>query len=238
MSGDGRSGTAWGRALRCELVKVVTLPAMWWAAAVTGAAALVIVVSALRNVVDRQAPGFEEIAPTWTPVVQIGFVVAGVSVAGAEHSTAQGVTSLLVTPARGRVAAARLVVLAGVALTASSVLVGASLAACSLVSVPTLWAGGRAVVWLTAVLLLAAGLGEALRSVIGATTTALVLVVLAPQVATFLGDAANWLPGQAGQIWVTAAGQRQEVAAAGFIVLAWTAAAQGAGMIRIVRAEA
>ncbi|OLO54033.1 cupin, partial [Actinomyces oris] len=48
MSGTGATSrvraaagaaTVWGRALRAELVKVVTLPAMWWSAAVAGAAA-------------------------------------------------------------------------------------------------------------------------------------------------------------------------------------------------------
>ena len=98
--------TAWGRALHAELLKVVTLPAMWWSAAVAGAAAIATMMSVLQNVVDGQGFGFEEIAPTWTLAVQIGFVAAGVAAAGAEHSTAQGMTSLLVTPARGRLAVA------------------------------------------------------------------------------------------------------------------------------------
>ena len=118
----------WGRALRAELVKVVTLPAMWWSAAVAGAAAVATVMSVLQKVVDERGFGFEEVAPVWALAVQIGFVAAGVASAGAEHSTAQGMTSLLVTPARGRLAAARLMVLAGMGLVAASVLVGASLA--------------------------------------------------------------------------------------------------------------
>ena len=122
--------TVWGRALRAELVKVVTLPAMWWSAAVAGAAAIATVMSVLQNVMDERVFGFEEIAPIWTLAVQIGFVAAGVAVAGAEHSAAQGMTSLLVTPARGRLAVARLVVLAGPGIVIASVLDGASLAAC------------------------------------------------------------------------------------------------------------
>ena len=97
--------TVWGRALRAELVKVVTLPAMWWSAAVAGAAAAATMMSVLRDVVDGRGLGFEEVAPVWALAVQIGFVAAGVAAAGAEHSTAQGMTSLLVTPARGRLAA-------------------------------------------------------------------------------------------------------------------------------------
>ena len=230
--------TAWGRALHAELLKVVTLPAMWWSAAVAGAAAIATMMSVLQNVVDGRDFGFEEIAPMWTLAVQIGFVAAGVAAAGAEHSTAQGMTSLLVTPARGQLAAARLMVLTGTGLVAASVLVGASLAACPTMSTAALWAGGRTVAWLTAVLLLAAGLGAALRSVISASTAAVVLVILTPQLAVFLGDAARWFPGQAGQIWLTAAESQADVTSAGLIILAWTTAAQMAGIVRLVRADA
>ena len=229
--------TVWGRALRAELVKVVTLPAMWWSAAVAGAAAVSTMTSVLRDVVDGRGLGFEEVAPVWALAVQIGFVAAGVAAASAEHSTAQGMTSLLVTPARGRLAMARLMVLAVTGLVVASVLVGASLAACPAMSTAALWAGGRTVVWLTAVLLLAAGLGAALRSVIGASTAAVVLVVLAPQLAVFLGDAARWFPGQAGQIWLTAAESQADVTSAGLIILAWTTATQMAGFVRLVRAD-
>ena len=229
--------TVWGRALHAELVKVVTLPAMWWSAAGAGAAAAATMMSVLRDVVDGRGLGFEEVAPVWALAVQIGFVAAGVAAAGAEHSTAQGMTSLLVTPARGRLAAARLMVLTGTGLVAASVLVGANLAACPTMSTAALWAGGRTVVWLTAVLLLAAGLGAALRSVIGASTAAVVLVILTPQLAAFLGDAARWLPGQAGQIWLTAAESQADVTSAGLIILAWTTATQMAGIVRLVRAD-
>ena len=228
--------TVWGRALRAELVKVVTLPAMWWSAAVAGAAAVATMMSVLRDVVDGRGLGFEEVAPVWALAVQIGFVAAGVAAAGGEHSTAQGMTSLLVTPARGRLAMARLMVLAGTGLVVASVLVGVSLAACPAMSTAALWAGGRTVVWLTAVLLLSAGLGAALR-VIGASTAAVALVILAPQLAVFLGDAARWLPGQAAQIWLTADASRVDVTSAGLIVLAWTTAAQIAGIVRLVRAD-
>lgn len=133
---------------------------------------------------------------------------------------------------------ARLVVLAGTGLVFASVLVGASLAACPMTSTAALWAGGRTVVWLTAALLLAAGLGEALRSVIGAATVAVVLVILAPQLAMFVGDIARWLPGQAAQIWVAAAAPQTDVTAAWLAALGWTTAAQAAGIARLLRADA
>ena len=229
--------TAWGRALHAELLKGVTLPAMWWSAAVAGGAAVATMMSVLQNLVDGRGLGFEEVAPVWALAVQIGFVAAGVAAAGGEHSTAQGMTSLLVTPARGRLALARLMVLAGTGMVVASALVGASLAACPTMSTAALWAGGRTAVWLTAVLLLSAGLGAALRSVIGASTAAVVLVILAPQLAVFLGDAARWIPGQAAQIWLAAGASRADVTSAGLIILAWTTAAQIAGIVRLVRAD-
>jgi len=64
-----------------------------------------------------------------------------------------------------------------------------------------------------------------------------VLVVLAPQLAVFLGDAARWLPGQAAQIWLAADASRADVTSAGLIVLAWTTTAQAASIIRLVRAD-
>ena len=229
---------AWGRALYSELRKLMTLPAIRWAATATGAIAIIIVMSALQNKEEGQTFSFDEIAPTWTLAVQIGFVAAGVIVAGSEHSTAQGITTLLVTPVRTRLAAARLMALTGTGLVAASILVGVSLAACPTISTTALWAGGRTVAWLTGVLLLAAGLGEALRSSIGALTAAVVLVILAPQLAVFLGDAARWFPGQAGQIWVTATEPRCDVVAAGTISLAWTVAAQAAGVVRLLGTDA
>ena len=232
------AGSPWGRALRGELMKAVMLPSMWWTAAMTGAAGIAIIMSALQNSESGQSFGFEDIAPIWTLAVQIGFVTAGVIVAGAEHSSAQGMTSLLVTPVRGRLVAARLAVLTGGGLVAAGALVAMGVVACPRMSAATLWAGGRTVVWLTAVLLLAAGIGEIVRSATGAATSAVVLVVLAPQLAMVMGDAVDWLPGQAGQIWVAGAVSRGDVVAAGLIALAWTVTATAAGAARLVRADA
>jgi len=53
----------------------------------------------------------------------------------------------------------------------------------------------------------------------------------------FLGDAARWIPGQAAQIWLAAGASRADVISAGIIILAWTTAAQIAGIVRLVRAD-
>ena len=65
----------------------------------------------------------------------------------------------------------------------------------------------------------------------------MVPVILAPQLAVFLGDAAGWIPGQAAQIWLTADASRADVTSAGLIILAWTTAAQIAGIVRLVWAD-
>ncbi len=70
------------------------------------------------------------------------------------------------------------------------------------------------------------------------TAGIVVLVILAPQLAVFLGDAARWLPGQAAQIWLAADVSRADVTSAGLIILAWTTAAQVAGIVRLVRTDA
>jgi len=62
-------------------------------------------------------------------------------------------------------------------------------------------------------------------------------VILSPQLALFLGAAARWLPGQAAQIWLAADTSRADVASAGLIILAWTMAAQIAGIVRLVWAD-
>ena len=237
VRGRARTG-ARRRALRSELLKVATLPAMWWTLLVTAGLGAAIILSALQNDTGGRAFGFDQIAPTWTLAVQIGFVAAGVIMSGAERSIAQGTTTLLVTPARARLAAARLGALTGAGLVTASVLVSVGVVMCPEISAAALRAGGRSVVWLTAALLLAAGLGEILRSTTGAATAAVVLVVLAPQVAVIAGDAARWLPGQAGQIWVAAAGPRADVVMAGLVVLAWTAVAQAGGILRLIRSDA
>jgi len=63
-----------------------------------------------------------------------------------------------------------------------------------------------------------------------------VRVLRARRRAWFRGGAARWLPGQAAQIWLTADALRADVTSAGLIILAWTTAAQIAGIIRLVRA--
>jgi len=52
-----------------------------------------------------------------------------------------------------------------------------------------------------------------------------------------VAGAARGLPGQGAQIWLAAEASRVDVTSAGLIVLAWTTAAQIAGIVRLVRAD-
>ena len=226
----------WLRAVRSELVKAATLPSLRWTLLVTCAAGGALVLSAFQNNEDGSSFGFDQIAPMWTQAVQIGFLAAGILAPGSEYSGGQGAITLLVTPARGHVALARLAVLAGTGLASATVLVATGVLACPEVPTAAPEAGVRTVAWLTAVLLLAAGIGEMLRHTTAAATTAVLLVVIAPQLAALLGDTARWLPGAAGQTWVTGAAPRADVVTAGLTILVWTTAAQAGGILRLTRA--
>ena len=228
----------WLRAVRSELVKAATLPSLRWTLLVTCAAGGALVLSAYQNNEDGSSFGFDQIAPMWTQAVQIGFLAAGILAPGSEHSGGQGAITLLVTPARGRVALARLAVLAGTGLASATVLVATGVLACPEVPTAAPEAGVRTVAWLTAVLLLAAGIGEMLRHTTAAATTAVLLVVIAPQLAALLGDTVRWLPGAAGQTWVAGAAPRADVVTAGLTILVWTTAAQAGGILRLTRADA
>ena len=244
--GGGRrlSGT-WRLVLRSELMKVMTLPSLGWTILLTCAAQAAVMLSAFQNETLGGSFGFGQIVKTWTLVAQIGFLAAGILVSSSEHSSGQGMTTLLVTPGRVRVAAARLVVLTCTGLLVATAMTTAGVVACPAVSAAAWGAGGRTVAWLTAVLLMAAGAGEMVRRTTGAVTAMAVLIVLGPELADLLGEAARWLPGSAGQDWVTAgqpgagsgAGETSG-AAAGLTALAWTTLAQAGGFLRLTRSDA
>lgn len=177
--------------------------------------------------------GFETVAWTWTSLVQIGFLAAGLLVSTAEHTSALGRATLLVLPARGVVWTARLTVLATITTTTAVLLVATAAATCpEVLTGESLQAAARTVAWLVAAALMAAGTGAALRQVLGATT-AVLLVAVAPAAADLLGDAATWLPGVAARSWVG-----ESSWADGAVVLAWTAGALAAGVVRLIRSDA
>ena len=238
--GRRRSG-AWSLVLRSELMKVMTLPSLAWTVLLTCAAQAAVMLSASQSETLGGSFGFDQIVETWTLVAQVGFLAAGILISGSEHSSGQGMTTLLVTPGRARVAVARLVVLTCTGLLTATAITTAGVFACPAVSAAAWGAGGRTVAWLTAVLLMAVGAGETVRRTTGTATAMAVLIVLGPELADLLGDAARWLPGPAGQDWVVEAGSRTgrvSGAAAGLTVLAWTVLAQAGGFLRLTRSDA
>lgn len=231
------------RGLRAETIKLVTLPALWWTAALTAAASGLTLWAAHASPPQPGRFGFDSLVWSWTMVVQVGFLVAGTLAATSDHVSAQGRTTLLVCPVRWQVAAARLVTLAGAALVAAVVLVAVGVSAC-----PAGWeesaraAGGRTVVWLVAVTLASAGVGGLVRHQAGALTVSLLLVVVAPALAGILGAGSRWLVGVAGRAWVQAgtdaAPTGTSALTAGFTVLAWVVVSQAAGTVRLLRSDA
>lgn len=237
-------------AVRAEALKAADLPALRWTAALTAAAsALMLIVlhgSGSEPTASNQAQqdptavaqaagyGFDAVAWTWTTLVQIGFLVAGLLLTTGEHTSTAGRTTLLVVPRRGAVWAARLTVLALLAAAAAALLVATGLVTCPEATTrESVAAAGRTAVWLVAAAVMAGGAGAALRQTLGAATVVLVLVVVAPVAADLLGDAATWLPGPAARAWV-----REASWADGAVVLGWTATAMTAGGLRVVRTDA
>lgn len=243
------------RAVRAEALKAAALPTLRWTGVLTVLASA-LMLATLHSTLSGttgggpaqldsgatasgpaiQAPaeyGFETVAWTWTSLVQLGFLAAGLLVSTAEHTSALGRTTLLVLPARGVVWTARLAVLAAIATTAAVLLVPTATATCPEVFTgESLQAAARTFVWLVAAALMAAGAGAALRQMLGAATALLLLVMVAPVAADLLGDAATWLPGVAARGWV-----RDGSWGEGVIVLAWTAGGLAAGAARLVRSD-
>lgn len=242
------------RVVRAEALKAAALPTLRWTA-VLSVLASALMLATLHSALSATtgggpAPldsgaaepgpavlsgyGFETVAWTWTSLVQLGFLAAGLLVSTAEHTSALGRSTLLVLPARGAVWTARLAVLAAVATAAAELLVVTAAATCpEMLTEESLQAAARAVAWLVAAALMAAGAGAALRQVLGAATALLLLVAVAPVASDLLGDAATWLPGVAARDWVRDGSWGQ-----GVVVLAWTSGATVAGGVRLARSDA
>lgn len=232
------------RAVRAEALKAAALPTLRLTG-VLSVLASALMLATLHSALSEATGGgpssqaltgygFETVAWTWTSLVQLGFLAAGLLVSTAEHTSALGRTTLLVTPARGTVWTARLAVLAAVATAAALLLVPTAVASCpEALTGQSLRAAARTLAWLVAAALMAAGAGAVLRQVLGAASALLLLVTVAPAVADLLGDGATWLPGVAARGWV-----RDGSAAEGVIVLVWTAGCLAAGAVRLIRSDA
>ncbi|SDM25664.1 hypothetical protein [Actinomyces ruminicola] len=223
--------------VRAEMLKAATIPALRWTAALTAIVSVLLLAVLRRDAPSTGSVSAEAVAAgmwTWVGLIQTGFLAAGILVSTKEHTSALGRTTLLVEPRRQAVWAARLTVLVGASLPAA-----AALAATALLALDTdpgrasAEAAARTGVWLVAVAVIAAGVGAALRRVLGATSLLLLLVVVAPAVTQNLGQWARWLPGAAAQDWV-----REGAWSDGAVVLAWAMVAAVAGAARLALSDA
>ena len=99
------------RAVRAEALKAAALPTLRLTG-VLSVLASALMLATLHSALSEATGGgpssqaltgygFETVAWTWTSLVQLGFLAAGLLVSTAEHTSALGCTILLVTPARG-----------------------------------------------------------------------------------------------------------------------------------------
>ncbi|MFT3876255.1 MAG: hypothetical protein QM708_07540 [Propioniciclava sp.] len=170
--------------------------------------------------------------------VQAGPIVLGVIATTSEYTSRQIVVSLAAVPRRADLVAAKLL-----ALTAST-------AAISLVSMlitfhvaGATWSAGEArlttltVGYLTAVGLMAGGLGLVLRHLIPTLGTALGLLVIAPPLLTPLTGLARYLPGTAATRWYGVQVAAPEPGA-GWLIAAWALVVCALGAVALVRKDA
>ncbi|MET9000300.1 ABC transporter permease [Amycolatopsis sp. NPDC004169] len=187
------------RSVRAEWVKLRSLRSTWYTLACLFAAGLGITALAL-NAAAKDYPGDEPWDPTNRSltsyvVAQLILGVPGILVVTGEHATGLMQTSLLATPRRHRLLAAKLVVAVAIALLSGQVLMfaafGLGQAVLAAHGLPHAGIGDPGVlsavtgggVYLAAIALLAAGLGTILRATAGALATLVGIVFLVPALA-------------------------------------------------------
>ncbi|WP_206796591.1 ABC transporter permease [Amycolatopsis sp. MtRt-6] len=185
--------------VRAEWIKLRSLRSSWYTLACLFTAALGITVLAM-NSAAAEYPGEEP----WDPanrslmsyiVAQLIIGVLGILVVTAEHATGLVQTSLLATPRRHRLLAAKVVVAVAVAVVAGQVLMFAAFFLGQAVlaghGVPHAGLGDPGVLsavtggglYLAAIAVLAAGLGTIMRATAGALATLVGIVFLVPALA-------------------------------------------------------
>ncbi|HEY8338794.1 MAG TPA: hypothetical protein VIK95_02935 [Egibacteraceae bacterium] len=239
--------------IRSEALKVRTTRAPWLL--VAGVAALAALGSGLvlytDNPIAAQALSDPETQRSLLTLAagNVFALVLGVMVGTADHRHGTATPTYVITPQRLRPFAARAAVTVG----AVGVLAAALAAALSAVTIPTVIARGDlavgvgdvAAVWGRDVLLLAGwgllglGIGEVVRSQVGAIVGSLVfLLVASPLVAGLLPDVAHYLPaGLEEIIRGGAAGAPFGAAVAGVLFAAYAAVALVAGAGTLARRD-
>ncbi|MFF2852422.1 ABC transporter permease [Streptomyces sp. NPDC058001] len=196
-------------ALWAEWTKFRTLPGTWWLLAAVAVLTVALGAATTGSVSADQCPTPAEchedtvkLALTGTWLGQAAVAVLGVLVMSDEYGTGTIRATLTAVPVRGRVLAAKALVVAVAAGAAGTVAVlgsllaarlllpgnGFSTAPLSLAEGPTLRAACGTVLYLALVALLSLGVATVVRDTAGALTTVLGLLYAFPVVAMMLAD--------------------------------------------------
>ena len=190
---------SFAHSVRAEWIKLRSLRSTWYTLACLFATGLGITALAM-NAAAKDYPGDGPWDPTDRSltsyiVAQLIIGVLGILVVTAEHATGLMQTSLIATPRRHRLLAAKLVVAVAVAVVAGQVLMSAAFflgqAVLAAHGVPHAELGDPGVLsavaggglYLAAIALLAAGLGTIMRATAGALATLVGIVFLVPALA-------------------------------------------------------
>lgn len=206
--------------LRAEWVKLRSLRSTWSTLACLFGVGLGVTALAMSSAGTDYADASAAERAAWDPtnlslttyiVAQLIIGVLGILIVTSEYATGLMQTSLMATPRRSRLLAAKVAVAAAVAVVAGQLLMLASFllgqAMLSAQDVPSaslgdpgvLAAVGGGGLYLTAIALLAAGLGTIMRATAGALATLVGIVFLVPALA---GLFPSWLQGLV-DVWPT-----------------------------------
>lgn len=200
--------------LRTEWVKLRSLRSTWSTLACLFVVGLGITALAMSSAGTTYADATAAERAAWDPtslslttyiVAQLIIGVLGILIVTSEYATGLMQTSLMATPRRHRLLAAKVVVAAAVAVVAGQLLMFTSFllgqALLSMQDVPSAALGDPGVLsaigggglYLTAIALLAAGLGTIMRATAGALATLVGIVFLVPALAGLFPSWLQWL---------------------------------------------
>lgn len=233
---------SFGRVLRSEWIKLLTLRSTWWSLAIT--IVLSVGISLMMAAASRDFEG--AIAPVMTIVMPMQFTMLVAGILGAiaitgEYSTGMIRSTLTAEPRRGTVLAAKSIVVAGVmALTTALTYAVAVLATAPLLASPIDWTDPAqswvpllcGVFAMATFALIGLGFGFIVRNGAGAIAATVGVLFVAPIVLNmfafagegwrWLVDAAAYLPVSGAQTATTAGGD--EVFTGVLTLAAWPAA--------------
>lgn len=248
-------GRLLARTCRAEWTRVWTVRSTWWFVAVATLA--LVGLGALLGLEAASDPPEVQGEPAWLTAqfmavpAQFAFLGLAVLSVTSDHATGGIVPTLQWTPRRGVLAAARTLVVAGVATGLGLVLaVAAAVAAWTTAGgALTLRAGdaadslGRVAAVYACGALLGIGLGLLLRSTAGAVIAVfllvLVLPLLLPQFGEWTAAVARCLPGS-GAFWVLTGGEVPGMTrtSSTAVLTGWAAGALALGTLRLLRDDA